>query len=310
MAFDLDFSMCIASDCNQMQLCDTTGDFNPLKPAENCDGYGVIDYGLRTDEIMRSQVASTTFSFIMPSGATYTNQDLGFVPAQYAQVSFTLSGGAIDDWIVVLINGISLGNAIYYIDLSQTIIDLVNSINSYSDVTGWTAYYASSTITIRNTDSGTEFNGLTLTTMLNTSSNITVTTTSDQTAGGNDGDDCITITVPEVYGQGRCPDGLCCWPVGVYTLTYKIFDTNGVELARKQKKFLVDCQVSKCIYNHVKILTGDDCKCDTAKAWPKVLRLKQTLEAIQEEFACGLYDCANEHVQDLYDECKSMCLDC
>ena len=39
----LDFTACIEDDCNSIEFCDTTCVYDPLLPANCCDGYGVLD---------------------------------------------------------------------------------------------------------------------------------------------------------------------------------------------------------------------------------------------------------------------------
>lgn len=308
MAFELDFEVAQANCCDQMQVCDTTGDYDPSDPKKYCGGYARSDAD-PADLILRSSVASTLFNWVFPDGTTKVSTDIGLTIAQYAQVSFVLSLGAEGEGIVVSIDDIWLGSAIFLADLADTIESLVNSINLNSDVTGWWAYFSGTTITVVNKSSGIEFNGLTLAVDLTTAATLVVVIANDQTAGGNDGDDCKTIILPDLYGYTTCPPTYPCWPDGVYTLTYMIFDSNGVELARRQKKFYFDCAARKCIYAHIKQMSGDSCSCSDG-TWAKVLNLKMLLEAAEMEFDEGLYECANEHIQDILEQCKTLCLDC
>lgn len=308
MALDLDFSVRVSECCNKIKICDCTGDYDPENPTDSaCNGYGMTDAGERTDEVIRSQVVSTAFNVISPSGTVFTNKNLGLVIAQYASVSMDITDGAAGDWLIVTIADIYLGQAIYISDSTDLVVNLVKSINLNSSVTGWRAYYSSSTVYIYNTDSGTEFNGQTLAVYTNTSTALTIDISESQTSGGNDLDDCVFVTVADLYGWANCPSS--CWTDGVWTFVYIILNESGTEIARKNKKFLFDCNVKKCICNHLKRLTDDNCGChDDVKV--KVSLLTQTLEAIGNEFDCGLYDSANEHIQDLSEQCSELCLDC
>jgi len=309
-AVELDFKISLSTGCcDQLQFCDTTGDFNPQKPTQYCSGYSIIDDGVRTTEIFRSDVASTQFNWVMPDGTKFTAKDLGILPAQYASVTFTLADGSVGDWVIAAIESVSLGQAIFTTSLAQVVYDLVNNINLNSTVTGWYAYYSDYTISIYRLDSDVQYNDNTLEILLNSGTDLVATADSWTTIGGNDSDDCTTLIVTDLYGRFNCPKGVSCWPDGVYTITYIIKNEAGTELARKQKKFFLDCNVSKCIYNQKKRLSAENCNC-TDNSWQKVLKLEMTLSGLNDSFNNGDFDCANEGVIDLLDQCKNLCLDC
>jgi hypothetical protein len=308
MALDLKFKISETDTCDQVQICDITADFIPNSPAESCNGYAVLDDGAM-NTILRSDVVSSKINVIFPDGTKFTGFDVGLLPAQHATGNFTLAAGAVGDALIVDIDGVYLGQATYIASLADTIVNLVNSINLNTAVTGWMAYYEDETVYLLATSSDTAYNDLAINVYQTSGGSFTVTINTTVTAGGNDGDGCVTITLPDLYGQTVCPPGYPCWPIGVYTWTYIIYDTDGKELSRSQQKVLFDCQVVKCICAQVQRLL--ECtSCDGKEAAAKVRNLQILLDAVYEEFNTGNYDCANEHIQDLFKKCKSLCVDC
>lgn len=303
MALELQPSINISSCCDQVQFCDLTCVFDPVNPGDCCDGYGT------EGNIEKNEVIETRFNWIFPDGISYTGVDVGFVPAHYATVQFDITGGTAGDGIVVMINGVTLGTAIYTLSTPQVREDIVNSINLLSPTTHWRAYTTGDTVFLVSTVSGTEYNNLTLSVFDTPSSTFTITITSDQTTGANDSTDCYTFILPDLAG-GTCPGpDYPNWPVGVYTLTYIILDNNGSEIKRKTIKFLNDCSVRNCICNATRQLL-DGCTCKDGDGWEKVAILRAELDAANQAFNEGSYTCANESVQDLQARCKHLCLDC
>src|SRR3990172_1498668 len=303
MALDQNFTLDSSSCCDQMQFCDTTCVFDPVNPGDCCDGYG-------TDgNIEKNAVVETRFKWIFPDGTSYTAVDVGCVAAQYATVQFDLIGGTAGDGIVVMIDGVTLGTAIYTTSIVQVRQDLLNAINLLSPTTHWRAYRGDDTIFLVSTVSGTEYNNLTLSVFTTPAATFTVTITDDQTTGANDSTDCYTFILPDLFGS-TCPGpDYPNWPVGVYTLTYISLDLNGVELTRKTQKFFNDCAVRNCICNATRQLLGG-CECRDGDGWAKVSALRTELDALIQAFNEGSYTCANEGVQDLQTRCKHLCLDC
>ena len=98
------------------------------------------------------------------------------------------------------------------------------------------------------------------------------------------------------------------WLDGVYTLTYIVYDLSGSEIARKTKKFFIDCNAKNCLKSLIKTLLSDCIDCEGSD--PRVVMLRSKLEAAWNQFDECLYECAQETIDSVNKQCKNFCLDC
>lgn len=303
MSFNLDIDLAIGSCCDQVEFCDTTCIFDPAAPINCCDGYGVDSNTTRYD------VGSTAFHWVFPDGTIYQNVDVGYVPPRSARNSFTVTAGT-EGGIYVKVNGVALGGALYSTNLVDMLNDLVVQINGASSVSGWVATYDSSTgvITVTSTTPGTLYNNLIVDVFV--SGDITVTQTTQYTADGTltEDDNCYTFNISDLAGS-TCPDGYPKFPDGVHSMTYIIYDNDGEEISRVTKQFFFDCNVKAC-YKKLLLTIAHDCSCkDDNTAW-KIAEIRNKIDAANEMFCEGDYDCANDFILEAGRMCKDFCLDC
>jgi len=305
MALELDFDLSITDCCDELQFCDTTCVVNPDDPALCCDGYGALNNPNISD------IYSTSFNWVLPSGAVYNNVNPGWLQGLQACYSLQITGG-VGGNIGVAINSTYIGTTFFNTDLSNTASQLVQSINSLSTGTGWWAYkdqndITGTTVVICNLQNGIGFNALPVL----VSADGTMTTSwlvGDETSGGRNGDACFTVNLDDVVPDPCTVESFPSWLDGVYTLTYVVYDVNGIEITRKTKKFFIDCNAKKCLKTLIKALL-DDCK-DCDEADPRIVMLRSKLDAAKNQFDECLYECAQETIESVSKQCRNFCLDC
>jgi hypothetical protein len=295
--FALDFNIC-QSCCNALLFTETTGVFHP-NMSECCKtGYGYSD-NPTTDEVI-----SSLFTVTYPGGQVYTGVNLGYVPPVMASASFTLSGASGS--VVLVADGVSLGSAIFVTDLTQTVNDLVNSINQDSCQHGYMATSVGNTITIYDMNGGALANGKTV--LVDVFVLGTTATTLTLAGGAGDGW-CFE------FGSGDIDetDVNQCFSDGVYEFTWTIevedSETQEVQQFTKTKKFLFDCMSKKCLKELILLSTG--CKpCNDNDIHGKIQKLRTDIEAANLLFKKCEYDCANNLIQKTQKFCQNACLDC
>ena len=305
MALELDFELSITDCCDELQFCDTTCKFDPNKPALCCDGYGALGNPNIQD------IYSTSFNWILPDGSSYNNVNPLFVQGLPAIYTLQITGGTVGN-VGVAINSVYIGTTFFQTDLETTTTGLVNSINSLTAGTGWYAYKDSSdttgtTIIISNVNNGIAYNSMP--TYVDVDGDMTTSWLSSQvTSGGRNGDACYTVNLDDVVSEPCSVDSFPNWLDGVYCLTYIVYDQNGIEIARKTKKFFIDCNAKNCLKTLIKTLL-DDCK-DCDEADPRIVMLRSKLDAARNQFDECLYDCAQETIESVSKQCRNFCLDC
>ncbi|MHA2402478.1 MAG: hypothetical protein ACXADH_05750, partial [Candidatus Kariarchaeaceae archaeon] len=159
MNLDLDFTVCMTDDCKQARFCDTTCEFDYMKPANCVDGYGYLDNPNKID------IGSTRFNWVFPDESYVTDADISWKPGTKASNEFQITGGT-EGVVVVDVNSVVIGDVIFITDIETTVGLLVTSINNNTSLTGWKArvkYNTTDTIVISHESYGTEYNGLTVT---------------------------------------------------------------------------------------------------------------------------------------------------
>ena len=301
MALELDFNLSISECCDELQFCDTTCKIDPNNPAHCCDGYGALGNPILSD------ITSTSFDWILPSGAIYNGVNPLFLNGLPAQYTLTISGGTSGS-IAVAINSLVLGVATYSVSIAQTIQDLVNDINSNTTGSGWFAFVgvATDTIIIQKNISGVAYNNM----LVDVSVSGTLTTTwvlGNTTALGREGSNCFNVKLDDLVPDPCTISSFPSWLDGVYTLTYVVYGVNG-ELTRKTKKFFIDCNAKSCLKSLIKA-TINDCK-DCEEADPRIVMLRSKLDAARNQFDECLFDCAQETIDSVNKQCRNFCLDC
>lgn len=302
MALELDFELSISECCDELQFCDTTCIIDQNAPALCCDGYGALGNPTLSD------IYSTSFNWVLPSGAIYNNVNPMFLQGLPACYTLILTGGNTGN-IAIAINSLLVGVAAYNTSLSQTAQDLVNNINSFTAGTGWYAHIGSTpeTIVICKNINGQAYNLM----PVDVSLAGTLTTdwvVGDITSGGREGTNCYDVKLDDVVPDPCTVESFPSWLDGVYALTYIVYDVNGGEIMRKTKRFFIDCNARNCIKTLIKALI-DDCK-DCEEADPRIVMLRSKLDAARNQFDECLFECAQETIDSVNKQCKSFCLDC
>lgn len=301
MALDLDFKIDKNQDCGKLKFTDITCEYNALKPAQCCDGYGV------DGNIEKYDVAYTRFNWVTPTGLPFTKVDLGFVPGKPARASFDVTGGT-SGVIIVCLGGKEIGKAIYVTDLDDMIEAIVVDINSKSEQTGWRANFLGSTITVLHTTNDITYNDLGLEVFV--TDTMTVTVNEALTAGADDGTDSVYITMQSLYGSAPCPNNLYYFESGIHSVSYIVYDSLDNEVARKTLKVFIDCEIISGLRKLTELLMACSCSCGNEVLAKRILLLRSRYDAICAMFSKGEYECINQEVMDLLEDIKSACLDC
>jgi hypothetical protein len=307
MNLELDFSLCLTDDCCKAVFCDTTCEFDPTNPANCVNGYGYLDNPNISD------IDYARFNWIFPDGTNFMNIDLGWKPGTKASNEFQVTGGT-NGILIVDIENVVLGSAVFVVDIATTVGLLVTNINANTAITGWRAnikYGTTDFIVLTNVNYGTQFNGLQMN--LTVSGDITVAAASGfLMANGTTDTNCHCITVQELHEATTPLPGSDCmqFPDGVHTVTYVIYDTLGQEIARKTQKFLFVCNLINGIEELILSMENGNCPCSHEDVNDRIFRLRVMIEQAQEEFDQCLFDCATDTVLracKLYDKICTGC---
>ena len=287
----LDFTACIADDCNSIEFCDTTCVFDPILPANCVNGYGYLD------NISKRDINYTRLNWVFPDGAAYIDLDLSWKPGTKSFVEFTLESGT-NGIIIVDIDGLILGDAVFITDVDTTVGLLVASINGNTVVTGWHAeikYGTTDVIVITQNSYGVEYNnGLTTITL---SGDIAVTLDQPLTLGGTDEENCFCITPADITAASSPTLAVVnSFPDGVHTITYIIYDVSSQEIARKSQKFLFTCNLINGIKELLTSMADGSCACSHDEVDERIMKLRMMLEQAQVEFDECLFDCAQDTI--------------
>lgn len=302
----LDFNISTVTCCSKFKLCDITCETEPCETVACADGYGI------GTNITKYDIGKTRLNVVFPDGTAYNDIDLNFAPATKAYGQFKITGGN-EGVIVVDVNGVVVSNAIYYTSIEAMVDNLVNTANGSCQTTGWYMEKVSAdTIKVISKYPGATYNGLALN--IGISGNLTLDTplATDPTAFGSGTDNCVEFGIADLYGTNTPPTGNSGpdFQDGVYEFTYIVYNTSGVEVARKQKCVLFDCNVQRCVKDAV-IKLGDDCCSDCKEELAeKVLLIKSKIEQAKAQLEKGLGDCANKTIKSANKLCTNICLDC
>ena len=226
-----------------------------------------------------------------------TNLDLNWKPGTKSFVEFQLTGGT-NGIIIVDIEGLVLGSAVFITDIATSMALLALSINANSSTTGWSAQVkegTTDTITITQVNYGVEYNGLT--TNVTLSGDLTVLLTEPLTLGGTDETNCFCITRENIYvASGSTAVVYNSFPDGVHAITYILYDSLSQEIARKTKKFLYTCHLINGIKELLISMTNETCGCSYDKVNESIVELRMMLEQAQVEFDECLFDCAQNTI--------------
>lgn len=287
----LDFTACMTDDCKSIQFCDTTCVYDPILPANCVNGYGYLD------NISKRDINFTRFGWICPDGNVMTDLDLNWKPGTKSFVEFTVESGT-NGIIIVDIDGIVLGDAVFVTDVDTTVALLVASINGNAATTGWHAeikYGTTDVIVITQNSYGVEYNNKLTTITL--SGDIAVTLDQPLTLGGTDETNCFCITGEDITNASGATDTVCnSFPDGVHTITYIVYDSSSQEVARKSQKFLYTCNLINGIKELLTSMANGTCACSHDEVDERIMKLRMMLEQAQVEFDECLFDCAQDTI--------------
>jgi len=300
----LDFNISTVTACSKFKLCDITCETEPCETVACADGYGI------GTNITKYDIGKTRFNVKFPDGTTYNDIDLSFAPATKAYADFQITAGS-KGAIVVDVNGQIVSNALYFISIEVLINNLVSTANGNCQTSGWYMQKINSnTIRVISKLPGSTYNNLDLNVGL--SEDLTVNMINQSTNFGTGTDNCVEFGIADLYGTNTPPTGNSGpdFQDGVYEFTYIVYNTAGIEVARKLKCVLFDCGVQKCVKEAVLKLNDDCCSdCDDSLA-KEVLLIKSKLEQAKAQLEKGLSDCANKTVKSASKLCANICLDC
>lgn len=287
----LDFTACMADDCKSIKFCDTTCVFDPILPANCVNGYGYLDNPSKRD------INYARFGWITPDGNVMTDLDLNWKPGTKSFVEFTVESGT-NGIIIVDIDGIVLGDAVFVTDVDTTVALLVASINGNTAVTGWHAeikYGTTDVIVITQNSYGVEYNnGVTTITL---SGDIAVTLDQPLTLGGTDETNCFCITPADLTAASSSVSTVTnSFADGVHTITYILYDVSSQEIARKSQKFLYTCHLVNGIKELLTSMADGTCACSHDEVDERIMKLRMMLEQAQVEFDECLFDCAQDTI--------------
>tara|TARA_R100000742_G_C4279670_1_gene105174 strand:+ start:8577 stop:9488 length:912 start_codon:yes stop_codon:yes gene_type:complete len=301
----LDFSISTVTCCSKYKLSDITCETEPCETVACTDGYGI------GSNITKYDIGKTRFNVKFPDGTMYNDINIkDFVPATKAYGQFQITGGN-EGVIVVDVNGVDVSNSYFFTNIETVVDNLVNTANGKCQTSGWYMEKVNAdTVKVISKNPGTTYNGLDVNVGL--SGNLTVTMVDDPTAYGVGTDNSVEFEITDLYGTNTPPTGNSGpdFQDGVYEFTYIVYNKSNVEVARKQKCVLFDCNVQKCVKDAI-IKLGDDCCSDCHdELAEKVLLIKSKLEQAKAQLEKGLSDCANKTIKSANKICTNICLDC
>ena len=304
MAFNLNFTVSVATCCSKYKFCDTTCETEPCETIACADGYGI------GTNITKYQIDKTRFNVKFPDGTTYSDIDLSFVPATKSYAEFALASGN-QGTVVVDINGVIVSNVIFTTDIETTVDLLVNTANGKAQDTGWyMEKIGTNRIKVISMIAGTTYNGLDLNVGL--SGNLTVVMYDVLTAYGVGTSNCFEFGIADLYTTNTAPTNNSGpdFKDGVYEFTYILYNSSSIEIARVTKCILFDCNVKRCVKESIIKLADDCCSDCSDDLTEKVLLIKSKIEQAKAQIEKGLGDCANKTIESANKICTNICLDC
>jgi hypothetical protein len=301
----LDFNISTVTCCSKFKLCDITCETEPCETVACADGYGI------GTNITKYEIGKTRFNVVFPDGTTYNDVNLSFAPATKSYAKFQITGSPTNGAMVVDVNSVVVSNGLYFTDIETLVDNLVNTANGNCQTSGWYMEKVSAdTIKVISKNPGATYNGLDLN--IGLSGDLTVNMIDNVTAYGTGVDNCVEFEITDLYGTNTPPTGNSGpdFQDGVYEFTYIVYNTSNVEVARKQKCVLFDCNVQRCVKDAI-IKLGDDCCSDCKDELAKtVLLIKSKIEQAKAQLEKGLGDCANKTIKSANKLCTNICLDC
>jgi hypothetical protein len=306
----LDFTACIEDDCNSIEFCDTTCVYDPLLPANCCDGYGVLDNPTTYD------TNYTRFNWTSPDGEVMTNLDLNWKRGSKSYIVFEITN-ASTGILIVDFDNVIIGSVIAVTDKDITTQLMVNSINSNTATTGWvaetrpnSANFSAPFIVITNVNYGNVYNNKLCT--LTVSGDVTTSfLDTEYTAYGTNTTECFCIT-PTDLAEASTSGSVAfnSFADGIHTITYIIYDSNDDEVSRQTKKFLFMCHLINGIKELITSMANGTCGCSHDEVDERIMKLRMMIEQAQAEFDECLYECANDTVKKACKLFDRICLGC
>ena len=305
LQFDIIQQDCCSDCCDRLIIEDTTCEYNPMYPAQCCDGYGVPS--LENPSVY--DIAKVKFDWITPQGVLY-NVCPQWTPGRRGYAIFDLTAGTTGG-VAVFINQKMIGYVTFIQDLETTKLALVQTINALSSHSGFRAYLDednSNQIVVETLDPTASENGKELTLAL--SGNITGNIIQALIGEGTDDTRKLCLNSNEIYGSieetpcdGKVEDG-------VHKITYIVYNDQDEEIARKTQLSLFTCKIRACMEQAKKLQVEGACGCSPKEIDKRLLEIRLQLEIAECMMAEGKCDCANELILQLGKKCKNICLDC
>lgn len=313
MSFKLNFNIC-QSDCDELTFHDITGEY--ISEVSECCKTG---YGYK-DNPNKDEVIETFLVVKNPDGDIINTPengiDLGYVPPVYACGSFDLEALiGLTGSVALIVDGQSIGEAVYTTSLEQVALDLINSVNAETSIHNYQATYTDNgdgtyTIKVCYLVPGTSGNNKTIEVCYY---NFTVSVETFDLSGANSQDSwCFDFGSGDIDGT----DVNSCFDDGVYEFTYIVRVESDVEDGddyieySKTKKFLFDCMSKACLRELTILAAKGNCSCDDEDIHSSIQKHRTNIESANILFEECEYDCANELIQDTQDFCNEICLDC
>ena len=117
--FDIEEQLCCSDCCSKIVIKDTTCEYNPMYPAQCCDGYGVLDVPTVYD------IDRVSFNWILPSGAVNTCIETDWTPGRRGRTQLVLSPTGTNGSLAVKVNGNLIGYSMFITDMTTTIYSFV-----------------------------------------------------------------------------------------------------------------------------------------------------------------------------------------
>lgn len=304
LKFDIIQQDCCDDCCGKITIEDTTCEYNPVYPAQCCDGYGVP--ALENPTVY--DIGSVKFNWITPSGTLYQVCP-SWVPGRRGYAKFTIDSGTTGA-IAVFVNASMIGYVTFITDLATTTTALIQMINALSADSGYRAYLDETTseIVIETLEPTADENGKVL--AVNTSGDIATTITEAAIIGGTADTRRLCLNSNDIYGSiqetpcnGNIEDG-------VHKITYIIYNDQGEEIARTTQTVLITCQLTACMERAKKYQVEGACGCSPKVIDKRLLEIRLQLEIAELMMCEGKCDCANDLIQSLLKKCKHICTDC
>jgi len=301
----LDFSISTVTCCSKYKFSDTTCETEPCETVACTDGYGI------GTNITKYDIGKTRLNVKFPDGTIYNDINVNdFVPATKSYGKFQITGGT-EGAITVDVSGVEVSNTLFHTSTETTVDNLVNTANGNCQTSGWyMEKIGTDTIKVISKKPGVLYNGLDLN--IGFSGDITVLMIDDPTAYGLGVDNSFDFGITDLYGTSTPPVGNSGpdFQDGVYEFTYIVYNKSNIEVARKHKCVLFDCNVKKCVKEAIIKLADDSCSDCSKDLTKKVLLVKSKIEQAKAQLEKGLSDCANKTIKSANKICTNICLDC